>query len=168
MQKVRAASCGCAVEFEVDQLRASDYARVKKLLDRGRHPTFIGRNLVKCCALNGGVLVFHYVGQAVGVAVVNPAINTLLVLNVLPAHRGHGLGRAIVSYLQCNFARVIEGVVPFFERCGYQAMGDMHQGKAFRTQVMIKSTLIPLAGRVARVYRQFLTTEKKGPQTQAD
>ncbi len=97
-------------------------------------------------------MVFALDGQDVGVAIVNPSINTLLVLNVHPRHRSHGLGAAILRYLQCNFARVLESAVPFFERNGYKAMGQMHQGKSLKTQVMIKSSLIPLAGRVARLY----------------
>ncbi len=59
-------------------------------------------------------MIFVFVDEDVAVAVVNPAINTLLVLNVLPEHRSHGLGSAILRYLQCNFARVVEGAIPFF------------------------------------------------------
>lgn len=125
---------------------------MKKLLNVGRHPTFIGRNLVKRCAMNGGAFLVIFDDADVAVAVVNPAINCLLVLNVHPAHRSHGLGAALLRYLQCNFARVVESAVPFFERNGYQAVGAMHQGKSLRTQVMIKSDLIQLAGRVARIY----------------
>ena len=88
----------------------------------------------------------------VAVAIVNPAINCLLVLCVHPEHRGHGLGGALLAYLQCNFARVLESAVPFFARNGYQAIGEPHSGKSLKTQVMIKSDLIPLAGRVARIY----------------
>ena len=125
---------------------------MKALLNKGKHPTFIGRNLVQRCAMNGGVMIFISAGSDVAVAVVNPAINTLLVLNVHPAHRSHGLGSALLGYLQCNFARVLESAVPFFERNGYKSVGTMKQGKALRTQVMIKAALIPLAGRVARIY----------------
>jgi len=124
------------------------------VLNRGTHPTFIGRDLVQRCAMNGGAMIFVFVDEDVAVAVVNPAINTLLVLNVLPEHRSHGLGSAILRYLQCNFARVVEGAIPFFERNGYRSVGDMHQGKKLKTQVLIKSNLIPLAGRVARLYAE--------------
>lgn len=97
-------------------------------------------------------MVFSFGGKDVSVAVVNPAINTLLVLNIHPEHRGHGLGSALLRYLQCNFARVLESAIPFFERNGYQVVGSLKQGKSLKTQVMIKSALIPLAGRVARLY----------------
>ena len=133
-------------------LKSGDYARVKRILNVGRHPTFIGRNLVSRCAMNGGVFVAVLDSQDLAVAVVNPAINCLLVLNIHPAHRSHGLGAAILRYLQCNFARVLESAVPFFERNGYQSVGSMHQGKTLKTQVMIKSDLISLAGRIAKIY----------------
>lgn len=97
-------------------------------------------------------MIFSAGGQDVACAVVNPAINVLLVINVHPDHRSHGLGGAILDYLKCNFARVLESAMPFFARNGYQAVGAMHQGKRWKTQVMIKSSLIALAGRVAQIY----------------
>jgi hypothetical protein len=51
------------------------------------------------CARNGGATVFMFAGEDIAVTVVNPKFNTLLVLNVLPAHRKHGMGAAILRYL---------------------------------------------------------------------
>ncbi len=96
--------------------------------------------------------MFMFAGVDVAVSVVNPKFNTLLVLNVLPAHRKHGLGAAILRYLQCSFARVLESAIPFFERNGYTSIGEMKQGNKLRTQIMVKSSLIPLAGRIAKLY----------------
>ncbi len=78
--------------------------------------------------------------------------NVLLVLNVDPHHRSHGLGTAILRYVQANFARVLESAVPFFERNGYTCVGSLKRGNSLNTQVMIKSSLIPLAGRIAKLY----------------
>ena len=75
-----------------------------------------------------------------------------LVLNVEPHHRSHGLGTAILKYVQANFARVLESAVPFFERNGYICVGALKRGNSLNTQVMIKSSLIPLAGRIAKLY----------------
>lgn len=113
-------------------------------------------------------MVFEFAGQDVAVAVVNPRTNVFLVLSVRPDHRKHGLGSAIINYLQCNFARVIEAVVPFFERNGYRSVGQIKQGNRLKTQVMIKSSLASLAGRLARLHANFLTADKKtGPSTEA-
>ena len=119
-------------------------------------------------ARNGGALAFIHDGIDVAVAVVNPALNVLLVLNVEPAHRKHGLGSAILAYLQCNFARVLESAIPFFERNGYQSVGPMKSGNRYKTQVMVKSSLLPLAGRVARIYGDFLTTKEKRPAAEGN
>jgi hypothetical protein len=102
---------------------------------------------------NGGAFVFAFGGEDIAVAIVNPALNCLTVLNVSPSHRTHGLGSVILRYLQCNFARVLESAVPFFERNGYTARGKMKTGKRLKTQVMVKSSLLTLAGRVAAIYR---------------
>ena len=149
---MRTSTCGCAEEVQITPLTSADYSRAKRLLNIGRHPTFIGRGTFARCALNGGCFVASSSGADCGVALVNPKSNILLVLNIHPDHRSHGLGAAMLRYLQCNFARVLESAVPFFERNGYQSCGEMHQGKTLKTQVMIKSSLIPLAGRVAKIY----------------
>jgi GNAT superfamily N-acetyltransferase len=109
--------------------------------------------MVLKAASNGGVFVFQFANEDIAVAVVNPALNCLTVLNVAPEHRSHGLGAAILRYLQCNFARVMESAVPFFERNGYTARGPMKIGKSLKTQVMVKSSLLTLAGRVSKIYR---------------
>ncbi len=123
-------------------------------MDLGKHPAFIGRELVKAAARNGGAIVFIFAGFDAAVAVVNPKLNCLLVLNVHPRHRAHGLGTAVLAYLQCNFARVLESAIPFFERNGYTAIGEMKQGNALKTQIMVKKSLLDLAGRVSRVFAE--------------
>ena len=145
--------CLCASEFEVIAAKSTEYSRIKTVLNRGKHPTFIGRSLVLTATRNGGSFVFCHDGVDVAVAVVNPKLNCLLVLNVLPEHRSHGLGAAILRYLQCNFARVVESVVPWFERQGYVSRGKIKIGRRLKTQVMVKSSLLLLAGRVAAIYR---------------
>ena len=144
--------CRCAEGFEAVQAHADEYRRVKRILDRGKHPTFIGRSLVLGCTRNGGCTIFRFGGEDIGVSIVNPMKNVLLVLNVVPEHRSHGLGTAILHYVQANFARVLESAVPFFERNGYTSVGELKRGNSLNTQVMIKSTLIPLAGRLCKLY----------------
>lgn len=110
--------------------------------------------MIRTYVKNGGVFVFSHAGIDVACACVNPKTNTLMVLNVLPEHRSHGLGSALLRYLQANFARVVESAVPFFERNGYTAVGAMKCGNSLNTQVMVKSSLIPLAGRLALLWRE--------------
>ena len=146
------ARCPCAKGFEAVQARADEYRRVKQILNRGKHPTFIGRSFVLVSTRNGGCTIFRFGGEDIGVSIVNPMKNVLLVLNVDPEHRSHGLGTAILRYVQANFARVLESAVPFFERNGYTCVGELKRGNSLNTQVMIKSGLIPLAGRLTQIY----------------
>lgn len=150
MQKMRKSSCDCAESFVV--IQTSDYRRVKAILNQGRHPTFIGRQQVLCAARNGGVLVFCHAGKDVAVALVNPRLNVLTVLCVLPLHRRHGLGSACLTYLQCSFARVLEAAVPFFERNGYVSVSKLKRGRSLNTQVMVRKDVMELAGRISRIY----------------
>lgn len=97
-------------------------------------------------------MIWRHDDEDIAVAIVNPKYNVLMVLNVLPEHRLHGLGSAMLAYLQCNFARVLESAVPFFERNGYTSIGKLKTGKRLKTQIMVKSSLIPLAGRMKGIY----------------
>lgn len=138
-------------EFVAIQGRSHEYARAKAILNVGKHPTFIGRSLYAVSTRNGGATFFTVNGRDAAVALVQTRTNCLLVLCVVPAFRGRGLGQAIVAYLQCNFARVIDSAVPFFERCGFVSIGRAKMGKRWKTQVMCRRSLIELAGRVSRV-----------------
>jgi hypothetical protein len=147
--------CLCAEGFEAVQAHSDEYSRVKRILNRGKHPTFIGRQIVLISTRNGGCTIFRFAGEDIGVSVVNPMKNVMLVLNVDPRHRSHGLGSAILRYCVPNFARVLETAVPFFERNGYAKIGNLKRGNALNTQIMVKSSLIPLAGRL----RSFMSAE---------
>ena len=116
--------------------------------------------MVMTATRNGGAFVFSLDGEDIATAIVNPATNCLTVLNVSPSHRSHGMGGAILRYLQCNFARVLESAVPFFERNGYTSRGKIKIGKRLKTQVMVKSTLLTVAGRVAAIYGELRTPSK--------
>jgi GNAT superfamily N-acetyltransferase len=129
--------------------RPDDYDAFKRLLNRGRHPVFIGPNMVTRNARNGG-LVFARHGGDVAAALVNPHYGILLVLCVLPEHRSHGLGSALVDYLRPNWVRAIESAVPWFRRLGYVSVGEPKQGRRHITHVMVRDELRKLAGRASQ------------------
>jgi len=106
--------------------------------------------MIQAAVRNGGAILFSFGGEHVACAVVNPRLNVLLVLNVRPSHRRHGLGRALVNYLQCNFARVVQSAVPFFEASGYVKIGKAKKGNRLYTQIMVRQSLLTLAGRMAK------------------
>ena len=134
-------------------------------MNRGKHPTFIGRSTVLTATRNGGAFVFTLGGEDIAAAIVNPSLNCLTVLNVAPEHRGHGLGAAVLRFLQCNFARVLESAVPFFESNGYTSRGKLKTGKRLKTQVMVKSSLLTLAGRVSKIFQAYKTCQQDDRRT---
>ena len=154
--------CRCAVEFWIRHGKSSESALFKKSLDKGRHPTFIGPEMIRSAARNGGMCFAMFSGQIVAVALVNPRCSQLNVLNVMPEHRGHGIGKAFVNYLACNFARVLDDKIPFFESCGYIKIGKMKQGRTLRTQIMARENLFQLAGRMNKLIGKMPLTSPCG------
>jgi len=152
MPELRQTSCPCAKSFCVVLGRVDEYERAKDVLNAGRHPTFVGRDMVSRNARNGGLLFFCWHGKDVAVALLDPKVSNLLVLNVHPMHRGHGLGRAAVRFVAPNFVRALESRVAFFESLGYCAVGSLKQGKTLQTQIMVRKDLLDLAGRWSRFY----------------
>lgn len=145
------AGCDCARRFLTRVGRCNEYARAKTLLNQGRHPAFIGRSTYDRCARDGGALFFTVGTTDVAVALVNAKNSTLLALNVHPEHRGHGLGAAVIQFLRPNFARVIDTKVDWFTTRGYLPVGAPKQGRTHQTQVMVRSELRELSGRVSQL-----------------
>ncbi len=144
--------CHCQSEFLALPLKSSDYKRFKNVLNLGNHPGFVGQNQFARCCVNGGSLIFVFDGHDVAVSSVNPKRNTLLVLNISPSHRGHGLGKAIMKYLAVNFVRSTESAKIFFEGCGFEQIGQSKNGRSLKIIPMVRSDLIPLVGKLKKVF----------------
>ncbi len=158
--------CDCQSRFTVRIGRASDYDRAKQLLNKGRHPAFIGRTSLGRWAEQGGLVFATLEDQDIAVAAINTRNGTLMVLNIHPDHRSHGLGSVFIDYLKPNFARVVESAVPWFERQGYTALGEWKQGRSLRTRVMARNGLFDVAGRVAsRIGDTCHCTEHDSPRS---
>ena len=113
-----------------------------------RNDAVVGRDLIGRAALQGGLQFAEHQGRDVGVTVINPRTGVLQVLSIILSHQGHGLGSAMVNYLMPNIVRALSTVVPFFERLGYQCVGEPIQGKSLLTQVMVRARLFEIAGRL--------------------
>ena len=119
--------------------------------------------MIRRSSVNGGMcLAMIGSDEVAAVALVNPRVSQLNVLNVMPAHRGHGIGKAFVAYLACNFARVVEDKVQFFESCGYIKIGAMKKGRTLNTQIMARKNLFALAGRVEKILGKVPLTPSGG------
>jgi GNAT superfamily N-acetyltransferase len=144
--------CSCNRNFIVRLCRDEQYFVFKKQLDIGKHPTFIGRQMMMRNAKQGGALLYLYETEIVAVSLINPRLGILLALNVHPKHRGHGLGAAIIRYLVPNFVRVLSSKVGWFERLGYVCIGQKKRGVRLFTQVMARNELFGLAGNLRKAW----------------
>lgn len=142
--------CNCSVGFVIEIGGRDEYARVKRALNIGKHPTFIGRDMVARWARNGGLLFFRYAEADAAVMLINPKRNVLMVMNIAPIHRGHGLGTAMLAYAMPNWVRALDSAVPFFEKNGYVGVGEWKRGRSLNTRIMVRRKLLDLAGRVAK------------------
>lgn len=137
-------------DFLVTLGRPDEYRRAKRLLDQGKHPTFVGRDTVTRQARQGGLLFARADDRDVAVAVVNVRRQVLLVMNVHPDWRGTGAGSWFLEFVRPNWVRAVESAVPWFEQRGYTPIGALKHGRALNTQVMVRSGLMELAGRVSK------------------
>ena len=125
-----------------DRLTIADklyYERVKKVLDKSKHPGFLGREVVFRCAERGVVIVAALDDQDVGVVLVDHK-HTLGTLSVIPGARKHGVGGALVREARpfARFVKAIADRVGYFERLGYRPCGAPTIGAAGKmlTQLM--------------------------------
>lgn len=146
--------CPCSTDFVVDLGRVdrASYRRAKSLLTQGDHPTFVGPEMVARKAHNGGLWFYLFDGRDVAVSIINPRLSVLLVLNVHPTHRGHELGQAIIGLIRPTWIRSVSTATPWFERLGYIRVGEPKRGRSLVTDLLVRGELIPLAGRLRRVF----------------
>ena len=137
--------CDCSKRFLVRVGRTNEYRRAKRIFDRAKFPTFMGRDTVVRAAREGGLLFFTVDGEDIGV-IVNGLASA-----VVPEHQGHGFASAMIRYHRPNFIRVTEDFVGFHERLGYRVVGEAKQGRRFKTFVMVREDLIHLSGRIRKV-----------------
>jgi hypothetical protein len=107
-----------------DLLGPGDYDRAKSILNRGKHPGFVGRELFYRCATSGRAVVAVLDEQDVGVALVVKdklqALNTPL--------QGRGIGSALMRHLRPRWVSSIEEKVSFFIALGYRRVGEAKVG----------------------------------------
>lgn len=124
----------------------TDYSRAKRLLNRARHPAFVGREQFSKSATNGGALIWLLDGEDVAVSLVDTRRSVLIALSV--ARPGEGIGSRIVEYVRPNWARVVGEKVTWFEARGYARVGQPTKGRTLWTQIMMRRGLSALGERV--------------------
>lgn len=127
-----------------------DYKSAARFLSRADYPAWFGPSTFQRYVTNGGGYWFRFRGETAAVGILNPRLSSLGALAVAREHRGHGLGKAIVEFLQPNFVRAVEDKVPFFEKLGFRPLGAMKPGIRLNVQVMCRESLFRLAGRLKK------------------
>jgi len=123
-------------EIQFDNLGAADYDRAKTVLNKAKHPGFIGRELFFRCATTGIVCVAVIDGVDCGVAMV--AKGKLQALSIIASGQGKGVGSALMRRLQPEWVSAIAERISFFERLGYKSLGapKVGQNGKHATQLM--------------------------------
>lgn len=129
-------------DLEFVNLGAGDYERAKTILNKARHPGFVGRELFYRCATTGVVCVATLDGIDLGVAMI--AKEKLQALSIIAAGQGKGVGTALMRRLQPRWVSSIADRVSFFERCGYKPFGapKVGQNGKHATQLMERGEVL--------------------------
>ncbi len=130
---------------KIEQLSANDYSIAKDVFNKGKHPGFIGKGMHETASRNGGAFAVVIDKKIAAVALVNMRKNILTAINVLPEYRKSGIGQMLMNYISPNFCRVIEPVIPWFEKMGYVVSSDFVEGNKYRVVIMSMKNLVNLS-----------------------
>lgn len=123
-------------DIEFVNLGAGDYDRAKAVLNKAKHPGFVGRELFYRCATTGVCCVAVLDGIDCGVAMI--AKEKLQALSIVASAQGKGVGSALMRRLQPKWVSAIAERISFFERLGYKPFGapKVGQNGKHATQLM--------------------------------
>jgi GNAT superfamily N-acetyltransferase len=114
-------------EIEYVNLGPDEYDRAKAVLNKAKHPGFVGRELFFRCATSGVCCLAVVDGQDMGVALI--AKGRLQALSIIAAAQGKGVGSALMQRLKPEWVQSIAARVSFFEKLGYKAFGPAKIGQ---------------------------------------
>ena len=127
------------------------YDRAKSVLDKAKHPGFVGRELFFRCATRGKAVVAVLDGIDVGVALISEA-DKLQALSVIVKAQRKGIGAALVRHLSPKYVSALGEKTDWFARLGYQAKGSPRVGKDLHhtVQLMERTDDVAIVERVER------------------
>jgi GNAT superfamily N-acetyltransferase len=109
-------------EVEFVSLGVDDYDRAKTVLNRAKHPSFVGRELYYRCATAGTCTIAVLDGVDVGVALVTK--DKLQAMSVITAAQGRGVGAQLLARVKPRWVNAIAEKAPWFEARGYRRVGE--------------------------------------------
>jgi hypothetical protein len=135
---------------------------------RTHHLAYVGPAMFARYLRDGGYTLYRVGGELAAVSLMAVSRGLLVTLCVGKKFRGRGVGGWVVDYLVPNFVRAAEPAVPFFAARGYTPIGDWLAGRKLRTRVMVRSSLIGLAGRLREVFGDGEETDGAEERPAAD
>lgn len=132
------------MDIRFDHLGPGEYDRAKKILDRARHPAFIGRDQFERYSVKGVVFVAVIDGEDTGITMVDGK-GKGVAQSVAASHQGRGIAIAMLGHHAPKFISIIGAKVHVYERCGYVREGppDVGQSGAESVQLMRLEKFIP-------------------------
>lgn len=116
-------------------LGPEDYDRAKRVLNKAKHPGFVGRELFYRCATSGSCTLAVQGDQDIGVALV--AKGKLQAMSVVAAAQGGGVGSQLLDQVKPQWVNAIMDRVPWFEKRGYAPVGAAKPGQAGKMAVQL-------------------------------
>lgn len=114
-------------EIRFDTLEPGDYDRAKSVLNKAKHPGFVGRELFFRCATTGTACIAVLDDVDVGVALI--AKEKLQALSVIVSAQGRGVGQALMAKLRPRWVQAIGEKVAWFSKIGYAPYGAAKVGQ---------------------------------------
>jgi hypothetical protein len=151
-------------EIQFELLGVDDYKRAKAVLNKAKHPGFVGPDLFTRCAFSGKATVAVVDSVDCAVALISKD-SKLHALSVIVSAQGRGLGQALVNHLRPTWVNAIGDRIGFFEKLGYKSVGAAKVGQNGKhaTQLMQRGEMPE--GEVKSV---SVTTEMTGAATEAE
>lgn len=114
-----------SINFEA--LGPNDYDRAKSVLNKAKHPGFVGRELFFRCATGGTATLAVIDDIDAGIALI--VKDKLQALSVITSMQGRGVGQALMARMQPQWVQAISEKVAWFEKIGYVPFGPAKVGQ---------------------------------------
>lgn len=149
-------------DIRFESLGPADYERAKTVLNRAKHPGFVGRELYFRCATTGTCTIAVLDEKDVGVALV--AKDKLQAMSVVVAAQSRGVGGALIARVQPRWVNAIGERVPWFEKRGYKCVGAprVSQNGKHAQQLMERTDAALQAGEISDT--TLATSKPKEPE----
>lgn len=140
------------MDIRFDHLGPGEFERGKKILDRARHPAFVGRDQFERYASKGTVFVAVVDSEDVGITMIDGK-GKGVAQGVAASHQRRGISTAMLGHYAPKFISIIGPKVELYERRGYVREGPpaVGQAGAHSVQLMRLEKFVPGDGAIGEL-----------------